>query len=88
MFNIRASCSNHHGLQERSNRLKLFIYENSYGPRKYNGTDENIAKDAVQFWLNSQGHLSNISSNSKVGAVGAAGDTTNGLYITQIFATK
>jgi len=73
---------NHDGFNERIERIREKISLNWAG--------ENVAMNwsaqaAVDAWLNSSGHKSNIESNSNLTGVGLAFDADSAMYFTQIF---
>jgi uncharacterized protein YkwD len=75
---------NHDGFHERIDRIKEKV------SLKWAG--ENVALNwstnaAVESWLNSPGHKSNIESNSDLTGVGVAFDENSAMYFTQIFVT-
>jgi len=73
---------NHDGFNERINKIGETI--------SWNWAGENVAynysaQGAVNAWLNSPGHKSNIESNSNLTGVGVAFDEDSTIYFTQIF---
>ncbi len=72
---------NHDGFNDRINKIGETISLSWAGENvAYNYS----AEGAVNAWLNSPGHKSNIESNSKLTGVGVAYDG-NTIYFTQIF---
>jgi len=73
---------NHDGFNERINKIGETI--------SWNWAGENVAynysaQGAINAWLNSPGHKSNIESNSNLTGVGVAFDEDSVMYFTQIF---
>ncbi|MCF2148562.1 CAP domain-containing protein [Desmonostoc muscorum LEGE 12446] len=74
----------HSGIQERLKAIGI-TYKAAGENVAYNQGSSDPAKQAVQGWLQSPGHLANIKGNYNLTGVGVASNSKGQVYFTQIF---
>lgn len=80
---------NHQGLEQRGQALSQAIPHTSYAyyENEYYcfGCNSDPATSAVQWWLNSPGHLNNILSQTELTGIGVAVNDKGEYYFAQMF---